>query len=38
MSTPCGHARTGTAGKIAQIDVIADPARLGQPDLAVLDS
>jgi hypothetical protein len=28
---------TVTAGKIARIDVIGDPARLSQLDLAVLD-
>jgi hypothetical protein len=28
---------TITRGKIVEIDILADPARLGQLDLAVLD-
>jgi len=40
---PCGRlslvlAFKSTQGKIVEIDVIADPARLRQLDLAVLDS
>jgi len=37
VSTCCGRARRGTRGKIVEIEAIADPERLRQLDLAVLD-